>query len=500
ADTIPPTVSLTAPSSGATVSNTISVSASAADAGGVSGVQFKLDGNTLGAEDTTNAYSVSWDTTTATNGTHTLTAVAGDAAGNTTTSSPVTVTVNNSTSTPTVDLTAAPTSITSGSPSTLSWSSTNSTSCSGSGGWSGTKATSGSASVSPTVTTTYTLTCTGASGSASDSATVTVSSSGSFDPVAAHNALLTEATGYFKQAGGTGGKGGSIYYVTNLNDSGTGSLRTGLTQSGPTVILFENGLNGTINVASKIDVSSNKTVWGRHRDGSSANIYINPTNDSAAFKVSGSDKNVIFANLRGDADGTANDSAPDFIEVSGSVVWVHHITAIGNGTAAMDGFVDVTSGGTDVTISWSRAENWDNVHLLRYGARVTMNHNLYRKDTGRLPKSDSTTSSGSPTMVHSYNNWISNWTSSTAADAQSSGEILSENVIYDAGAGKTAIKSGSSGKWNGSGNVFTNGATTGSSPTTVFTPPYSYTLDPVGTSAQAQALRDRLEAEAGWSQ
>ncbi|MGH8533349.1 MAG: metallophosphoesterase, partial [Gammaproteobacteria bacterium] len=42
ADTIPPTVSLTAPSSGATVSNTISVSASAADAGGVSGVQFKL--------------------------------------------------------------------------------------------------------------------------------------------------------------------------------------------------------------------------------------------------------------------------------------------------------------------------------------------------------------------------------------------------------------------------------------------------------------------------
>src|SRR5207253_7785765 len=40
-------------------------------------------------------YSVSWNTTTATNGSHTLTAVARDAAGNTSTSAAVTVTVNN---------------------------------------------------------------------------------------------------------------------------------------------------------------------------------------------------------------------------------------------------------------------------------------------------------------------------------------------------------------------------------------------------------------------
>ncbi|MGI8686135.1 MAG: LamG-like jellyroll fold domain-containing protein, partial [Acidimicrobiales bacterium] len=42
----------------------------------VAGVQFKLDGANLGAEDTTAPYSVSWDTTTATNGSHTLTATA----------------------------------------------------------------------------------------------------------------------------------------------------------------------------------------------------------------------------------------------------------------------------------------------------------------------------------------------------------------------------------------------------------------------------------------
>ena len=74
---------------------TVTVSATAGDNVGVVGVQFKLDGANLGAEDTTAPYAVTWNTTTATNGGHTLTAVARDAAGNTTTSAPVTVTVAN---------------------------------------------------------------------------------------------------------------------------------------------------------------------------------------------------------------------------------------------------------------------------------------------------------------------------------------------------------------------------------------------------------------------
>lgn len=95
-DTTPPTVSLTAPSAGATVSGTATtVSANAGDNVGVVGVQFKLDGANLGAEDTSSPYSVTWNTTTSSNGSHTLTAVARDAAGNSTTSSGVAVTVSN---------------------------------------------------------------------------------------------------------------------------------------------------------------------------------------------------------------------------------------------------------------------------------------------------------------------------------------------------------------------------------------------------------------------
>src|SRR5438552_2836888 len=61
----------------------------------VRGVQFKLDGANLGVEDTSAPYSVSWNTTTASNGSHTLTAVATDILGVQWTSQPVTVTVSN---------------------------------------------------------------------------------------------------------------------------------------------------------------------------------------------------------------------------------------------------------------------------------------------------------------------------------------------------------------------------------------------------------------------
>jgi hypothetical protein len=86
---------MTSPAAGAVVSGTISVTASASDNQGVVGVRFRLDGANLGAEDTAAPYTVSWNTTGASDGMHTLTAVARDAAGNTTTSAPRTVSVSN---------------------------------------------------------------------------------------------------------------------------------------------------------------------------------------------------------------------------------------------------------------------------------------------------------------------------------------------------------------------------------------------------------------------
>jgi hypothetical protein len=104
-DQTAPTVSITAPAASSFVTgSSVSVTSNASDNVGVSGVQFKLDGTNLGAEDLTSPYSITWDTSGATNGAHNLTAVARDAAGNTTTSSSVSVTVDNAA--PTVSITS----------------------------------------------------------------------------------------------------------------------------------------------------------------------------------------------------------------------------------------------------------------------------------------------------------------------------------------------------------------------------------------------------------
>src|SRR5207247_9170203 len=91
-DTTAPTVAITAPANSAMVSGGVTVSANASDNVGVVGVQFQLDGVDLGAELTAVPYSMSWNTTTASNGGYILTAVARDAAGNADTSTAVNVT------------------------------------------------------------------------------------------------------------------------------------------------------------------------------------------------------------------------------------------------------------------------------------------------------------------------------------------------------------------------------------------------------------------------
>ncbi|MBJ6762728.1 PHB depolymerase family esterase [Myxococcaceae bacterium JPH2] len=94
-DTTPPTVDVTAPASGNTVSGTVNVTASASDDVGVARVEFYVDGSLAGT-DTTAPYALAWNTTTVANGNHALSARAFDAAGNSSTDADTSVTVSNS--------------------------------------------------------------------------------------------------------------------------------------------------------------------------------------------------------------------------------------------------------------------------------------------------------------------------------------------------------------------------------------------------------------------
>ncbi len=64
ADTTAPDVSISAPAAGAALSGTTTLTATASDDVGVQSVQFRVDGNNVGAADTTSPYSLALDTTT----------------------------------------------------------------------------------------------------------------------------------------------------------------------------------------------------------------------------------------------------------------------------------------------------------------------------------------------------------------------------------------------------------------------------------------------------
>jgi uncharacterized protein (TIGR03118 family) len=93
-DIVAPTVALSAPAADSTVSGSTAVTATATDNVGVASVEF-LAGTTSLGKVTAAPFTINWDTTTANNGAASLTAVALDAAGNSTTSAAVAVTVSN---------------------------------------------------------------------------------------------------------------------------------------------------------------------------------------------------------------------------------------------------------------------------------------------------------------------------------------------------------------------------------------------------------------------
>jgi hypothetical protein len=93
----PPSVTMSSPAPSGTVTTLATVAANATDSNyAITGVQFLLDGSNLGSQVTSAPYSITWDSSAVTPGTHTLSAIAYNSAGKNATAAPVTVTVDHS--------------------------------------------------------------------------------------------------------------------------------------------------------------------------------------------------------------------------------------------------------------------------------------------------------------------------------------------------------------------------------------------------------------------
>ena len=184
------------------------------------------------------------------------------------------------------------------------------------------------------------------------------------------------------QDGTTGGAGGTVVTVSNMND-----LIIYSSSTDPYIIQVD----GIIPITPKgrhIAVRSNKTIVGL---GANSGVF------EGGFSVGSNQKNIIFKNLiisdtflEGDWDGKEQDW--DGIQIKGtcSHIWIHHCTFLRQG----DGAVDITNGANYITISYTKFGENNKASLIgssdtdshtdKY--KVTIHHCWFNETTQRHPR------------------------------------------------------------------------------------------------------------------
>ncbi len=111
-----------------------------------------------------------------------------------------------------------------------------------------------------------------------------------------------------------GARGGDVYHVTNLNDSGAGSLRDAISQANRTIV-FDVG--GVIKINSRLVFKNNQTIAGQTAPGGGITIYGDGTSFSAA-----SNTIVRYVRFR---MGVGGESGKDTITMANGhdVIWDH---------------------------------------------------------------------------------------------------------------------------------------------------------------------------------
>ncbi|AQR72339.1 polysaccharide lyase family 1 protein [Sphingomonas sp. LM7] len=190
-----------------------------------------------------------------------------------------------------------------------------------------------------------------------------------------------------------GGRGGQVLFVTNLNDSGAGSLRAAVETKGPRTILFR--VSGTIQLLKPLVIREGRvTIAGQSAPGDGITLR------DHMMQISADDVVVRYIRSRlGDESKTESDALTitkgrriilDHVSASWSVDETLSVSA--NYTTPDQGFYDVTVQWSIIAESLTRSLHAKGEHgygsLIRggRGSKASFHHNLWASHSARMPR------------------------------------------------------------------------------------------------------------------
>jgi len=216
-----------------------------------------------------------------------------------------------------------------------------------------------------------------------------------------------------------GGRGGRVLEVTNLNDSGPGSLRAAVDAAGPRIVVFR--ISGTVDLKKGLSIRNPYvTIAGQTAPGDGICLKGNAIGISADHVI------VRFIRCR---PGDNAKFEGDALSISaGRDIIVDHCSA----SWSVDETLSASTGGQlgNVTVQWciiSESLNKSSHHkgahgygsLIRggWGNGYTFHHNLYAHHRGRLPRPGNynpQSEDGKGFIFDFRNNVVYNWGGSSA--------------------------------------------------------------------------------------
>lgn len=180
----------------------------------------------------------------------------------------------------------------------------------------------------------------------------------------------------------TGGRGGEIYHVTNLNDSGSGSLRDAISKPNR-IIVFD--VSGVINIKSRLVFSKNLTVLGQTAPGEGIQVYGDGVSFSGAHNII-----VRYMRFRMGIGGSSGKDAAGTADNTHDQIFDHLSVLWGRDECFSISSNDKANGPSNITVQHSIIGQGLQPHscggLVQTDGGVTLYGNLYIENKTRNPK------------------------------------------------------------------------------------------------------------------